>query len=63
MMKRLALVLLAMNVLWAAWSHDVFSGWGWGPESIQEPERVEQQLRPDALQPASNEPPEPERSP
>ena len=54
-MKRLALVLLLLNLLWAAWAHDLLQPWGWGPESVHEPERMGLQLRPDALQPA--EPP------
>jgi hypothetical protein len=42
MMKRLALVLLLLNLLWAAWAHDL----------LHEPDRLDLQLRPDALQPA-----------
>jgi hypothetical protein len=52
MMKRLALVLLLLNLLWAAWAHDLLQPWGWSPESVHEPDRLDLQLRPDALQPA-----------
>jgi hypothetical protein len=51
-MKQLTGLLLLLNVAWAAWSHDALQAWGWGPERIHEPERMENQLRPDALQPA-----------
>jgi hypothetical protein len=51
-MKVLAGLLLLLNVAWAAWSLDALRPWGWGPEQPHEPERIENQLRPDALQPA-----------
>ena len=56
-MKRLALFLLTLNLLWAAWTLGLFLPWGWGPEQDQEPERFELQLRPDALQPVPPETP------
>jgi hypothetical protein len=52
-MKWMALVLLLLNVAWAAWARDAFAPWGWAPEQAQEPERFERQLRPDDLQPRS----------
>ncbi len=55
-MKWLALLLLVINVAWAAWSRDAFAPWGWAPERLHEPERFEQQLRPDALEPARRTP-------
>ncbi len=51
-MKWLTALLLLLNVLWAAWAHDALQAWGWGPGPLHEPERIENQLRPDALQPA-----------
>jgi hypothetical protein len=56
MMKWLALVLLLLNLIWAAWAHDLLQPWGWGPESVHEPERLDQALQPDALQPAEEVP-------
>ncbi len=55
-MKWLALLLLVINVAWAAWSRDALAPWGWAPERHNEPERFEQQLRPDALEPARRTP-------
>lgn len=55
-MKWLALLLLLINGAWAAWSRDALSPWGWAPERHNEPERFEQQLRPDALEPARRTP-------
>jgi hypothetical protein len=51
-MKWLTGFLLLLNVTWSAWSLDALQPWGWGPEPIHDPERMENQLRPDALQPA-----------
>ncbi|MEY2620803.1 MAG: hypothetical protein RIT26_623 [Pseudomonadota bacterium] len=42
--------LLLANVVWAAWARDALAPWGWAPPHEQQPERFEQQLRPDALQ-------------
>jgi hypothetical protein len=56
MIKWLVLVLLVLNVLWAAWARDAFAPWGWAPVHTNEPERFEQQLRPDALEPARSQP-------
>jgi hypothetical protein len=53
-MKWCAGGLLWLNVAFLAWSLDVLQPWGLGPESTHEPERIEHQLRPDALQPASS---------
>jgi hypothetical protein len=50
-MKSVALLLLLANVLWVAWANDALAPWGWTPEHAQQPERLEQQLRSDALQP------------
>lgn len=53
-MKRLALVLLLLNLIWAAWARDAFEPWGWAPQQSHEPERFDRQLRPDALQTRSH---------
>jgi hypothetical protein len=56
MIKWWVLLLLVLNVLWAAWARDAFAPWGWAPERANEPERFEQQMRPDALEPARRTP-------
>lgn len=49
-MARLALlVLLLANVGFFAWSHDWLRDFGLGPERQSEPQRIAQQIRPDAL--------------
>ncbi|MFM7801541.1 MAG: hypothetical protein ACKO69_05250 [Limnohabitans sp.] len=45
-----ATVLLIANVLFAAWSNDWLQAWGWQPVQPREPQRLEQQLNPQALQ-------------
>lgn len=55
-MKWIAVSLLLANVAWAAWARGALSPWGWAPVHDHEPERFEQQLRPDALQHVRNSP-------
>ena len=51
-MKRLWLIVLllaAANALFWAWAHGYLQALGWAPERVREPERLEQQINPDAL--------------
>ncbi len=43
-------ILLMLNVIALAWQWDAFGRWGWGPNVQREPERLLQQIRPEALQ-------------
>ncbi len=43
-------ILLMLNVIALAWQWDAFARWGWGPNVQREPERLLQQIRPEALQ-------------
>jgi hypothetical protein len=52
LMKWLTGLLLLLNVTWSAWSLGALQPWDLGPDQIHEPERIENQLRPDALQTA-----------
>ena len=45
----LAVVLVMANMLFWAWSHGGLRVFGWGPSDPREPQRVEEQLRPEAL--------------
>ena len=45
----LALALVIANVLFWAWSHGGLRVLGWAPNDPREPQRVEEQLRPEAL--------------
>lgn len=45
----LAGVLVMANLLFWAWSHGGLRVFGWGPNDPREPQRVEEQLRPEAL--------------
>ena len=51
-MKRWWLVALLVlgNLLFAAWVKGYLRPWGWQPADPREPQRLEQQLRSDALQ-------------
>jgi hypothetical protein len=50
MMRWLIALLLILNLLTLAWQWDAFARWGWGPNTAREPERVLNQLRPEAIQ-------------
>jgi cytoskeletal protein RodZ len=43
-------VLLLLNMLTLAWQWDAFARWGWGPNVQREPERLQHQIRPEAMQ-------------
>ena len=49
MTRALILVLLLLNAATLAWQWDAFGRWGFGPNSAREPERLNQQIRPEAL--------------
>ncbi|WP_291940535.1 hypothetical protein [Limnohabitans sp.] len=48
-MRWLIALLLVLNLATLAWQWDAFARWGWGPHTQQEPERLLQQIRPEAL--------------
>ena len=50
MMRWLMALLLILNLLTLGWQWDAFARWGWGPNTAREPERVLNQLRPEAIQ-------------
>jgi hypothetical protein len=50
MMRWLMALLLILNLLMLGWQWDAFARWGWGPNTAREPERVLNQLRPEAIQ-------------
>ena len=43
-------LLLILNAATLAWQWDAFAHWGWGPNTAREPERLANQIRPEALQ-------------
>ena len=43
-------LLLLLNIITMAWQWDAFARWGWGPNVQREPERLQQQIKPEALQ-------------
>ena len=45
----LAVALVLANLLFWAWSTGGLRMFGWGPNDPREPQRVEEQLRPEAL--------------
>jgi hypothetical protein len=45
----LALALVIANLLFWAWSHGGLRLLGWAPSDPREPQRVEEQLRPESL--------------
>jgi hypothetical protein len=51
MLKYWVGLLVLLNAVAMAWQWDAFAPWGLGPQQHQEPERLKQQLRPEALQP------------
>jgi hypothetical protein len=42
-------LLLVLNAATLAWQWDAFAHWGWGPNTAREPERLANQIRPEAL--------------
>lgn len=49
MLKYWLALLVLLNALVLAWQWDAFARWGYGPNQGREPERLQQQLRPEAL--------------
>lgn len=49
MLRLVALLLLLANALYFAWSQGLLLSWGWGPAQQSEPQRLEQQIRPDTI--------------
>lgn len=49
MMRWLFVILLLCNAVALAWQWDVFDRWAWGPNVKREPERLQQQIRPEAV--------------
>lgn len=49
MLRLLVLTLVLLNGLYYAWSHQLLRAYGYGPAQQSEPERLTQQIRPDAL--------------
>jgi hypothetical protein len=50
MLRLLALALLLANVLYYAWGHELLRGYGVGPVPQTEPQRLSQQIAPEAVQ-------------
>lgn len=50
MLRLIVLVLLLANAGWFAWAHGHLLPWGAGPVQQSEPQRLAQQVRPEALQ-------------
>jgi hypothetical protein len=48
-MRALVLLLALANAAYFAWRQDYLAPWGFGPAQQSEPERLEQQIKPDAL--------------
>lgn len=49
MFKYWLALLLVLHALVLAWHWDAFAPWGHGPDLQREPERLKQQVRPEAL--------------
>ena len=49
MLKFWLVLLLLLNAVLLAWQWDAFARWGHGPQQHREPERMQQQVRPEAL--------------
>lgn len=49
MLRLLVLFLLLANALFFAWSHGLLMAWGLGPTQQAEPQRVQQQVRPEGV--------------
>lgn len=49
MLRLFVLLLVMANGLYYAWSHEYLRGYGFGPVPIGEPQRLERQIRPEAI--------------
>jgi hypothetical protein len=50
MLRFFVLLLLLANAAFYAWSHGLLLAWGVGPSQQSEPQRLQQQVRPEAVQ-------------
>jgi len=49
MLRLLVLLLLLLNATYYAWSHNMLRAYGWAPAEQSEPQRLVQQIRPEAI--------------
>lgn len=49
MLRLVVLLLVLLNATYYAWSHGLLRAYGWAPAEQGEPQRLEQQLRPQAI--------------
>lgn len=49
MLRLLVLLLLLLNAAYFAWSHGMLRNYGWAPAEQSEPQRLQQQIRPEAI--------------
>ena len=49
MLRLVVLLLVLLNAAYYAWSHGLLRAYGWSPGEQSEPQRLEQQLRPQAI--------------
>ena len=49
MLRVLVLLLLLANAGYFAWSQGLLAAWGFAPEATGEPQRLRQQIKPEAL--------------
>lgn len=65
MLRALVLILVLANLLYLVWVKSLLAPYGFGPANQAEPERLNQQIRPEAIQllePGSAQPPAPASS-
>lgn len=49
MLRLFVLLLVLLNATYYAWSHNMLRAYGWAPAEQSEPQRLAQQIRPDAI--------------
>jgi hypothetical protein len=49
MLRAAVLVLVLANAAFYAWSHKLLASWGYGPQEQSEPQRIAQQIEPEAV--------------
>jgi hypothetical protein len=49
MLRLLVLLLLLVNAAYFAWSQELLASWGFAPAQQSEPQRLQQQIRPEAV--------------
>lgn len=42
-------LLLFLNIVTGAWQWGAFARWGWAPDTVREPERLDRQVRPETI--------------